>query len=177
MKTKKKKSTRKIPFRNYVLTLLMFIGVVLVSLYIYKWYEIKKYERLSRSYLVEKNVITNKINTLEELDAVLKEAPSNLILYITYRNDLDVYNVERKITKTLKKYNIQDMIYLFDITDLMNNDNHFIDKLNKKLDINVTKFPVYIYYEDSVISSYKNIENKKDLINLFEKYNIEKNSL
>lgn len=170
---KKKTNTRYIPTRNYLIAALMFIAVILITLYVFKWYQVKVNEKISKSYLVENNLVINQVTSIDELDQVLNESPNRLLLYISYRNDRDIYNIEKKYNKLFKKYNIQDLFYLYDITDYKKNNNAFNALLNKKLDIEVTGYPVAIYYESGQIVSYKKISNVSDLENLIKKYNID----
>jgi cell division protein FtsI/penicillin-binding protein 2 len=174
---KKKNSTlRNIPFRNYILTVLMFIAVVLITLYLFKWYQVKTEEKISKSYLIENNLVTSAITTFEELNDVLTENSSRLMLYISYRNDKDIYNIESNYKKIFKKYNLQEIFTLFDITNIKQDNKNYKKLINDFLDINVSGYPVVIYYEDGQISSYKKITSSKDLENLIKKYKIEKNS-
>ena len=41
-----KESVRYIPIKNYILLILMFIAVTLITLYLFKWYQVKKDERI-----------------------------------------------------------------------------------------------------------------------------------
>lgn len=173
---KKNKSIRKVPIKNYILTILMFIAVIFITLYIFKWYQVKKDEKISKSYLVENNLTTSVIKTFEELNDVLAENSSRLILYISYRKSSNIYNIEKHYDKYFEKYNIQEIFTLFDITDIKENDRDYIKTINNKLDINVNDFPVIIYYEDGQINSYKKIKNASDFEDVIKKYNIEKNS-
>ena len=173
---KKQNNLRKVPLRNYALAILMFIAVVLITLYLFKWYQVKNKERIATSYLVENNLITSEIKTFEELNDVLAENSSRLILYISYRNDKDIYNIEKNYKKIFKNYNIQEIFTLFDITDIKEDNKDYKKMINEFLDINVNGFPVIIYYEDGQIISYKKIKNSKDFESVIKKINIEKNS-
>ena len=176
MKTNEE-NVRYIPLKNYILTILMFIAVVLITLYLFKWYQVKHDEKISHSYLIENNLVTNQTNSVDELKNVITENSSRLLLYISYRNDNKIYNIEKKFASIFKKYDISDIFYLFDITDIKSNNKNYKNLINNYLDINVNGYPVIIYYEDGQISSYKRIKSDKDLDNFIKKTNIEKNSL
>lgn len=169
--------TKYIPFKNYIIVILMFIAVILITLYLFKWYQVKKDEKISQSYLVEKNLITNQTSSIDELKNVLTENSSRLLLYISYRNSSRIYNIEKKYESIFKKYSINDIFYLFDITDIKNQNKNYKNLINNYLDINVNGYPVIIYYEDGQINSYKKINSVKDLENFIEKIKNEKNSL
>ena len=172
----KKKNLRKIPFKNYVLTALIFVAVIFITLYLFKWYQVKNEEKISTSYLVENNLTTSVIKSFEELQDGLAENSSRLILYISYRNDKGIYNIEKNYKKYFKKYNIQEIFTLFDITDIKEDNKNYTKQINDILDINVNGYPVVIYYEDGQISSYKKIKNSKDFESVIKKANVEKNS-
>lgn len=165
---------RYIPLKNYFITIIMFIAIILITLYIFKWIEVKQNEKISKSYLIENNLVTNKINTLDELNDFIKESPSQLIIYISYTKDNKIYNIEKGFKKLFTKYDLQDIFYIFDISDIKENNKNYIKYLNESLDINVNGYPVIIYYEDGSIVSYKKISSYKDAEKLFKKYDIEK---
>lgn len=173
----KEETQRNIPLKNYIIIIIMFIAVILITLYVFKWYQIKKDEKVSQNYLVEKNLITNQTNKIDELNNVITENSSRLLLYISYRNSYKIYNMEQKYDYIFKDYNLSDIFYLFDITDIKANNKNYKNLINKYLDINVDNYPVIIYYEDGQISSYKKITSHKDLLQFIKKIGIEKNSL
>lgn len=168
---------RYIPFKNYVLTILMLIAVILITIYFFKWYKIKNEEKISQSYLVKNNLVTNQISNVEEVRNILTENSTRLLLYISYRNSSKIYNIENDYKKIFDKYHLNDIFYLFDITDIKDNNKNYKNLINNLLDINVNGFPVIVYYEDGQINSYKKIDSSKDLDNFLKKINTEKNSL
>lgn len=175
--TEENEKTRYIPIKNYILMILMFIAVVLITVYIFKWYQIKKDDKISKSYLVENNLVTNQTNSIEELKNVLADNPSKFILYISYKGSSKIYNLEKSYKDIFKKYDLNEIFYLFDITDIKNENKNYKNLINNYLDINVNGYPVIIYYEDGQISSYKKISSSRDLEKFIEKIKIEKNSL
>ena len=170
-------NTRYIPLKNYILVILMFAAVILITLYLFKWYQVKKDEKVSRSYLIYNKLIINQTNSFKELENVLTENSSRLLLYVSYRNSNRIYNIEKKYDPIFKKYNISDIFYLFDITSIKESHKNYKNLVNKYLDINVNDYPVIIYYEDGQINSYKKIKSYKDLDKFIDKIYNEKNSL
>jgi len=156
-------NTRYIPIKNYILVILMFIAIILITLYLFKWYQVKKDEKISQSYLIENKLVNNQTSSIEELKNVITENSSRLLLYISYRNSNKIYNIEKKYDDVFKKYNISDIFYLFDITNIKENNKDYNNIVNNYLDINVNGYPVIIYYEDGQINSYKKINSSKDL--------------
>ena len=175
MKTEEE-NKRYIPIKNYILTILMFVAAILITLYLFKWYQVKQDEKISQSYLVENNLITSQLSSFDELKDVLTENSSRLLLYISYTNSNKIYNIEKNYKSIFKKYNLNDIFYLFDITDIKANNKKYNNIINNYLDINVNGYPVIIYYEDGQINSYKRIKSSKDLEKFIKKINIVKNS-
>lgn len=169
METNEENETRYIPIKNYVLMVLMCIAVILITLYLFKWNQVKKEEKISQSYLVENKLVNNQTSSIDELKNVLTENSSRLLLYISYRNSSKIYNIEKNYTDIFKNYNISDIFYLFDITDIKENNKNYNNLINNYLDINVNGYPVIIYYEDGQISSYKKIDSAKDLEKFIKK--------
>ena len=168
-------STRYIPIKNYLIIILIATAIILMTLYIFKWYQIKKYEKVSQSYLIEKNLITNQTNNFDELKEVLNDN-QRLLLYISYTNSYKIYNLEKSFDKIFKEYNLNEIFYLFNITNIKKDNSNYKDLINNYLDINVDNYPVIIYYENGEINSYKTINSSKDLEKFIKKIDIEKNS-
>lgn len=168
-------STRYIPIKNYLIIILIATAIILMTLYIFKWYQIKKYEKVSQSYLIEKNLITNQTNNFDELKEVLNDN-QRLLLYISYTNSYKIYNLEKNFDKVFKEYNLNEIFYLFNITNIKKDNSNYKDLINNYLDINVDNYPVIIYYENGEINSYKTINSSKDLEKFIKKIDIEKNS-
>lgn len=145
-----KTKERKIPTKNYLIALFVMLGIVFITFYIFQWYEVYNNEKITKSYLVSSNLISNEITSLDELQDVLSEAPSEYFLYISYTNDENIYNMETKLKKVIKKYQLEDKFYYFNVTELKNNDA-YIDEINSMLDLTnekITNIPTILYYKD-----------------------------
>lgn len=141
---------RKVPAKNYVIALLIFIGVILLTVYIFKWYEVFNNEKITKSYLISSNVISNEINSLDELSDVFSEAPSEYFLYISYTNDKNIYDMEVDLKKIIRKYDLQDKFYYFNIDNIKNNEG-YLEEINSVLNLSkekVTSVPTILYYKD-----------------------------
>ena len=164
---------RKIPLINYLLILIMFLAVVLISIYVCAWYQYRKENGKKQSYLVQHNFVSNQVKSIQELKQVISESPNKLLVYITYHSN-KTYKIEKKLVTKLNDYDIDNNFYVFDVTIQNEKTSKFIDVLNDSLDINVTGFPVIIYYEDGQIVSYKKISSYKEIINILDKYDFDK---
>ncbi len=170
---------------NYLIAVLLGLGIIFITLYIFKWYKVFNEEKIKESYLISTKTITNEINSLEELEPVLSEAPSEYFLYIGYTNDEDVYNMEVELRKIIRKYNLQEKFYYLNI-DSIRNDQSYIDKLNETLkltDEKIVSTPTILYFKDhqivdgGIIKTDSNaLMQDTDFEQMLETLEIEKNS-
>lgn len=145
MVDKMKKSSK-----NYIIAGVIFLAVILITLYIFKWYNVVNEEKISKSYLISNGIITNEINSIDELEAVFSESPSEYFLYISYTNNQKIYDMEIDLKKVINKYNLQDKFYYLNV-DTIKEDNDFLDKLNNALGLTekkVTTIPTILYFKD-----------------------------
>lgn len=165
---------RLITKRGYVFYFLITLAILLIAVYFIRWQQIKTKEKTSTDYLVRNNYVLNQVNSIQELKQVIAESPSRLILILSYHNSRRIYNIEKEISSTISKYDIIDSLYIYDFTKLKDKVTNYKEILDDTLDIDASNYPVIIIYEDGQITSYKSINNKKDVQMLFDKYNIEK---
>ena len=142
--------TRVIPKKNYYLATLLFVGAILLTLYIFKWYQVFEAEKINQSYLIKTKTITNEINSLDEISDVFSEAPNEYFLYISYTKDENVYNMEKNLRKVIRKYDLQDHIYYLNVDSIRQNPE-YLEELNAALNLQdekVSSIPTIIYYKD-----------------------------
>ncbi len=147
------KNNRYIPTKNYVITLLIVIGSILLALYIFSWYQAFKKEQYAKSYLVSNNIVSNEITSIEELTSVLSETPNDYFLMISYTQDKDTYELEKDIAKIIEDYELKNYFYYFNISDI-NNDDNYINDINKALNLKdnqVTKVPTIIFFQNKTV--------------------------
>lgn len=153
-----KKKTNTIPTKNYILVLFICVFAIFLTYYIFSWIDIFNEKKYEESYLISSKTIGLEVNDISEIENTFTEAPSEYFIYISYRNDENVYKLEKKLKKVIDDYAINDNFYYIDITDLKENAN-YLDKLNQALgldDAKITKVPTIIYIKDG--------EVKKDAI-------------
>ena len=78
------KKEKKIAPKRYILALVLFIGVILLTIYIFRWYQVFNEKKITKSYLISSHVITNEINSIDELSSVFAEAPAEFFVYRLY---------------------------------------------------------------------------------------------
>lgn len=153
---KNSKEIKKISIKNYILSLLILVGGILLVLYIFSWYQVKQEEKYMNSYLINTNTVSNYITDINTIKQVINEAPNNYFIFIGYRNDKEEYDIEVNLKKIIDDYEIADYFYYIDITD-----NKDINSINNILGTSIDKTPVFIYVRDGKILN-KNIVKKTD---------------
>lgn len=177
---KKKEENKKVSIKNYILSILILVGGILLVLYIFSWYQVKQEEKYMNSYLISTNTISNQITDLNTLKQVISETPSNYFIFIGYRHDLDEYNIEVELKNIIDNYEIADNFYYIDITDKLD-DQNYLNNLNSILGTNINKTPAFIYVREGKILSKNivtnsdkgfNINNIKKILEIYEYENI-----
>ena len=150
-KTKNKKEVkRKIPLRNYLITLVILVAVVLLTLYGFQLYNLQKEEKLAQSYLISNKVISHEVNNINELELVMTEAPTDYFLFISYTGNQDTYNLEKKLEDVIKDYNLSDYIYYVNVVDMMDKDN-YLSEISKAVGLEIKSVPIILYYSNGEV--------------------------
>lgn len=179
-----KKNERYIPTKNYIIAFVVVVLAILLTWYIFAWRKVYKEEKVSTSYLVKNNVVTNVINDLEEVKDVFVEVPDSYFVYISYTGDENIYEMEKELSKVIKKYNLSESMYFINVNTIKE-EKDYINKLNNILglkDVVITQVPTIIYYKDGVVNkgniitrSDNNIMNASDFQKLLDINGIDKN--
>ncbi len=178
----KKNNYKKIKKKNYVYALLVLVGAVLLTLYIFSWYQVKKEEKLLTSYLIKTNTIENNVEDIKSFKQISLEMPSSYFVYISYTKDEEVYNFEKRLKRKIDKYKLNDMFYYINVTDLKEENSNYLDVIKKELKIDkLDKIPVIIYVIDGDIKKENVLTGKnnkmvsiEDFQKLLDFYNFEK---
>lgn len=178
--TIKKENEMIVSPKNYFYAFIIFVGIIAVALYLFAWYQVKREEKLMNSYLVTSNTVMSSIKDLNSLTQVMQEAPTSYFIYIGYRNDEDVYNLEKDLKKIIDKYKLNDIFYYVDITDLKESDVNYLNKVKKTLEIDLDSVPAVIYVnngkieKENILDGIKNNKFKaSDLQSLLDIYEFE----
>lgn len=167
MKTFKKRS---IPLKNYIYSALILIGIILLIMYIFSWYQVKKEEKILNSYLINSKTIEFKIDNLSDLEQSLSEAPLSYFVLVSYTGDENTYNIEKKLKRIIDKYKLNDIFYYVDATKSKDN-GEYIDNLSKIFNTKDIKFvPVLIYVEEGKTKEVLNDITVDSVKNILEKY-------
>jgi len=150
--TKKSKTKKKIPNKNYLIALLSILAALLLTLYGFEWYKLYQSERMAESYLILSNTISKEIKNLEDLSTVLSEPPNEYFLYISYTNSKDIFRLEKDLAKIINKYNLNEDFYFLNVTDIKENKD-FFEKLNNTLNLSfkIENIPIILYFRDKEV--------------------------
>lgn len=147
-----KKNDSYVSPKNYVYAFLILVGGIVLSLYIFEWYQVKQEEKLMRSYLISSKTIESNIKDLDSLNQIRQEAPSSYFIYLGYTGDEDVYNLEKNLKRVIDKYKLNDIFYYVDLTDLKNNNEYYLEEIENKLKIDeLNNIPALIYVNEGNI--------------------------
>ena len=164
---KKNVNEKKIPFKNYIYAVLILVFSILIVLYIFSWYNVKKEEKLMNSYLITSKTIESKIKDLNTLEQVISEAPLSYFVLVSFTGNEEVYNLEKSIKRYIDKYKLNDSFYYVDASNNKNN-SEYLNKLNKIFNTNkINNIPVLIYIDEGNVKEIINdlkIESFKDLL-------------
>ncbi len=148
--TNVKKNERFIPLKNYVLAVVIVVVIILITCYSFAWYNVFKENKVSTSYLVKEKIVSNEIQSLDELDAIFSEVPESYYVYISYTGSENIYNMEKDLKDLITEYNLNDSIYYLNVTSFKEEDN-YIDKINEAFNLEdkkIDQVPTIIYYKN-----------------------------
>ena len=141
-----KKNT--IPFKNYLLTFLAcFLTIFLVFIIFFSLKTIQN-KQIQTSYLISSKTITKEI---KDFTSEKNSLPNEYFLFISYRNDKNVYKLEKDLKPIIDKYKLNDLFYYYDITNLKE-DTNYLSTLNNTLNLTEIKnIPTIIYVKDNKV--------------------------
>ena len=165
---KLEKFDKKIPVRNYLIVLVVSIIVIILVLYLRAFYLSYDTYKQSGSYFAYQRI--NEI-TKDDFDFIISEATDN-ILFVGY-NSKDMYKVEKKLYKELKRANLLDKLLYWNVNDYLKN-NKYIDILRSKYtNVEINEAPSIIIIKSGLATgSYKvddNFFKEKDIKEIFER--------
>lgn len=138
--------------KTTITIIIVIIAIILISAYVYSWYHVKNQEKLASSYLLSSTTISLEIKNLEEVNQILKEAPNEYFVLISYTKSEDTYELEKGLKEIIDTYTLADRFYYLDVTDIMQEDN-YLERINNAFNTDViTKVPIILYYKDGVIA-------------------------
>lgn len=139
--------------KRYIMIALIVLAVILLGIYFYKWYDVKKQEKLSTSYLISTDTVSLEIKNLDELKQIMSEAPSEYFVLISYTGSEKTYELEQGLKDIIDSYSLSDRFYYYDATKLIEEDN-YLEMINNAFNTNeISGIPVILYYKDGVLAN------------------------
>lgn len=147
------KNEKNISIKNYIYAFLILVGAIVLTLYIFEWYQVKREEKLMTSYLISSKTIESSIEDLNSLNQIRQEAPSSYFIYLSYTSDEKVYDLEKELKRVIDKYKLNDMFYYVDLTELKENNENYLVNIKDSLHIKELKrVPALVYvYEGQIL--------------------------
>ncbi|MBE6140204.1 MAG: hypothetical protein E7172_01530 [Firmicutes bacterium] len=170
----------KISKKTYITIAAIVIGIILITIYILAWNNVRTKEKYSTSYLISTDTVSLEIKNLDEVNQILSEAPSEYFVFLNYVNDKDTYNLEKNLKSIIDNYTLSDRFYYLNVTDIMKEDN-YLERINNTFKTNnITQVPVILFYKDGQLTENgivsredNNIINAGDFQKLLDIYGFE----
>lgn len=141
----KKEELRKVPTKNYIILIVMFIITFALVYYLYRWYDV--YSDYQKETPVIRDVLP-EING-EELDHYVQENPTTVV-YMCTSSSNNCRTFENKFKKLIEKESLEEYITYINLSDVNTDDftNNFnITYKYKKLLKN--NYPALIVFEEN----------------------------
>lgn len=151
-----KNKSKKNYFKNYIILGLLFLGCVLITLYICKCYQVydehQKQVPVIRGTLFE---ITEK-----ELSPYISENPTTIIYMCTSSNE-KCRNYEKDFIKLIEQYELQDEFVYLNLSKVDKDEfvNNFNNTYNYKVEL-TKNYPAIVLFEDNEVKYI--LQGKKD---------------
>lgn len=139
----------KVVSKNTTLIIVIIVlALVFLAFYIYRWYDVKKEERLMNSYLLTTDTVSLEIKNLDEVPQVLTEAPNEYFILISYTGNEETYKLEEGLKSIIDSYKFGDCFYYLNVENLIKEDN-YLARLNTAFNTDVIKkVPIILYYKN-----------------------------
>lgn len=159
---------------NYIKLIIVVVIAVIVTLLVCNIYRNINNNKLNKSY-IDKYVNKGNYN---DLSSIVMELGDREFIYLSYVGNENIYNYEKDLVKTLKKYDLLDLFVYVDVSSVITTDRTVSD-LNDKLNV-ITEsdivLPAVIYYKDGkardYIDSSDEIISASKTIQLMEKWEV-----
>lgn len=159
---------------NYIKLIIVVVIAVIVTLLVCNIYRNINNNKLNKSY-IDKYVNKGNYN---DLSSIVMELGDREFIYLSYVGNENIYNYEKDLVKTLKKYDLLDLFVYVDVSSVITTDRTVGD-LNDKLNV-ITEssivLPAVIYYKDGkardYIDSSDEIISASKTIQLMEKWEV-----
>ncbi len=136
-------------FRNYMLLILLFVGMIVMVLYICELYKVSDEER-KRVPIIE-GALQEIYN--DDLEHYIMDNPTTIIYMCTANGDV-CREFERDFSKLLKKKDYSNQLIYLNLTDL--NQEEFVKNFNNLYNYKkqlTSYYPAFILFEDGKVKN------------------------
>lgn len=154
---KKMDKLKKVPIRNYVILMILFVGVLLLLLYFSKWYDVYN------DYQKETPVIRGTLSEITnlELEHYILENPT-VAIYMCTSSDMKCRNFEKNFKIMLdKNEDLKSSIIYLNLSNI--DQDEFVDNFNNKYSYKIKlnkNYPAIVLFEESRIVGLLQEEDK-----------------
>ena len=153
-----KMEKREVPLKNYLILLVLTIGIVCLVFYLASWYNTTK------EYYKNNSILSKYLPEVksEEISSFLVDNPE-IVIYYASAKDENIKSFEKTFKKMIEKYEINDDIIYIDSSKEEN--VNFTSELNKIMDkkLDSIAIPNLIYIKNGSIN--RILYNKSSKIN------------
>ena len=150
------KEKRVIPFKNYIILLVIIVVSLLLVRYFYMWFDAYNDTKLNMPILDKYMEVIN----YNELDNYLIENP-NTIIYVSVLENSEIRDFEKKLKDVFKNGGIEKEVLYLDITNDVKNKKTK-KEMKKKYSINSTSIldvPVILVIDNGELKSINTISS------------------
>ena len=140
---------REINKKNYFKLGIILGAVIFITLLIANIYT----NTLKRN--VDGGYLANHFKTIQfnDLENAKVEFFEDTLLYISFTGDREVYEFDRNLRKSIRKYELEEVFIYLNMIDYMEEEG-YIDEINKALgldSIKISTLPVILYFQDGIL--------------------------
>lgn len=145
---KKKKNINK-EISNYVKVCFVFLAVIVLVLFLRKWY--LNSQELELNTPVLEGFVTHQIKSNEIYNFINDN--DTALIYMCVVNDENCRKLEKGMKKLISKNSLEDIIVYLNLSD-NTNISKFYSELVNKYDYNseLKEYPTFLYFENSKIN-------------------------
>ena len=156
--SKKDKELRKVPTKNYIILLLLFVATFALVYYFYRWYVVYS------DYQNDIPVIRDSLPELTEEEVIhYIQENQTTVVYMCTASDNNCRSFEKNFKKLIEKDSLKEYIVYLNLTNtnLAEFTNNFNNRYQYKEEL--SNYPSLVVFEDGVISDILQQESDKPL--------------
>jgi len=161
---KKKNDSKKI-ISNYVKVFFVFLAVIVLVLFLRKWY--LNSQELEMNTPVLEGVVTHQIKSNEIYNFINDN--DTALIYMCVANDNNCRNLEKDMKKLISNNSLEDVIVYLNLSDNTDISKFYSELVNNyNYDKELKEYPTFLYFENSKIN--KSLSGKDISVNDVENF-------